>query len=320
MSRPLRLEFEGAVWHITSRGNERKNIFRCDADRIVFLAFLAQTVKRFDWFLRSWVLMTNHFHLVLETPQRTLSRGMHWLNTKYASYFNRRYKRVGHLFQGRFDSKLIERETHLYEVLRYVVLNPVRAEMVEHPADYRWSSYRALAGLEAIPDWLAADWLFELNRDPEKAREAYCSFVAEKIGDRTSIWDNLVGQMYLGSEAWIEKMRAKVESRPRSDEHSLAQRLIPRAPMASVVRAVSKACDIEAETLRDSHGGAARMLAAWIGWNKALLRLREIAAGLRLGSSGHISSLVRQCEMELARDKLLRSLADRALGLMPATA
>jgi len=181
-------------------------------------------------------------------------------------------------------------------------------------------SYRALAGLEAIPDWLAADWLFELNRDPEKARERYCSFVAEKIGDKTSIWDGLVGQIYLGSEAWIEKMRAKVESKPRSDEHSRAQRLVPRAPMAKVVQAVSKACDIDAETLRESHGGAARMLAAWIGWNRALLRLREIAAGLRLQSSGHISSLVRQCEIELARDKLLQSLTDRAFSLMPAKA
>ncbi len=194
------------------------------------------------------------------------------------------------------------------------------AEMVKHPGEYRWSSYRVLAGLEEIPEWLAANWLFELNPDPEQAREPYRSHVAEKIGDRSSIWDNLVGQIYLGTEAWIEKMRARVESKPRSDEHSQAQRLVPRAPMATVVAAVSKACQIEAETLRDTHGGAARMLAAWIAWNKALLRLRQIAAGLRLRSSGHVSALVRQCESELARDKLLRALADRALGLMPSAA
>ena len=119
--------------------------------------------------------------------------------------------------------------------------------------------------------------------------------------------------MYLGSASWIERMRALVESKPRSDEHSRAQRLIPRLTMVKVTRSVASACDIDPDTLRNTRGGVARMLAAWIGWNEGLLRLREIAASLRLRSSGYISTLVRRCDAELDRDKLLQRLADKAL-------
>ncbi|HEU5163477.1 MAG TPA: transposase, partial [Thermoanaerobaculia bacterium] len=106
MARPLRLEHEGALWHVTSRGNERKNIFRSDADRLLFLALLAEAVIRFRWVVHVYTLMANHFHLVIETPERTLSRGMQWLNGRYAQKFNKRHKRVGHLFQGRFHAEL----------------------------------------------------------------------------------------------------------------------------------------------------------------------------------------------------------------------
>ncbi len=151
MARPLRLEFPGAVFHVTSRGNERKPIFRCDADRLMFVALLGEAVRRFDWMIHAYVLMSTHFHLVIETPRETLSEGMHWLNGTYAQWFNRKYKRVGHLLQGRFSSFLIEKESYLAEVMRYVVLNPVRAKMVERPEDHCWSSYRAMAGLEPAP-------------------------------------------------------------------------------------------------------------------------------------------------------------------------
>jgi putative transposase len=127
MSRPLRLEFEGAFWHITSRGNERKDIFRQDGDRLEFLSLLATAVKRFRWRLHEYCLMTNHYHLIIETPCRTLAKGMHWLNSEYARIFNKRYKRVGHLFQGRYKSILVDEQNYLDEVRRYTVLNPVRA-------------------------------------------------------------------------------------------------------------------------------------------------------------------------------------------------
>jgi putative transposase len=140
MARPLRIEFAGALYHVTSRGNERRRIFRDDVDRKMFLTFLGQAVKRFGWSVTAWVLMSNHYHLVVQTPEANLSRGMHWINGTYAAWFNRRHDRSGHLFQGRFHGVLVEKETYLRELLRYVVLNPVRAKMVARPEDYRWSS------------------------------------------------------------------------------------------------------------------------------------------------------------------------------------
>ena len=151
MARPLRIEFPGAVYHVTSRGNEKRPIFKNDGDRKAFLAFLAETAKRFGWSITAWVLMTNHFHLVLQTPEPNLSRGMHWLNGSYAGWFNHAHKRWGHLFGGRFKAFLVEKEAYFTEVLRYVVLNPVRAGMVTTPEKYRWSSYRSTAGLEQLP-------------------------------------------------------------------------------------------------------------------------------------------------------------------------
>ena len=146
MARALRTDFAGALHHVTSRGNERRPIFYDDNDRETFLEFLGQTVRRFGWSVSAFVLMTNHFHLVIQTSEANLSRGMHWLNTKYVVWFNRIHERSGHLYGGRFKAFLIEKETYLTEVLRYVVLNPVRGQdgrapgrvsLVELPRDGR---------------------------------------------------------------------------------------------------------------------------------------------------------------------------------------
>jgi len=130
MSRQLRIEYPGAIWHVTSRGNERRDIFRDDDDRHRFLRLLGKVVVIRRWNLHAWVLMANHYHLLIETPEIGLSRGVKWLNQRYAQAFNERHGRVGHLFQGRFKSVLVQREGHLLELLRYIVLNPVRCGIV----------------------------------------------------------------------------------------------------------------------------------------------------------------------------------------------
>src|SRR5215217_7422686 len=149
MARPLRIEFAGALYHVTSRGNERRSIFRTDRDRRTFLTLLEQAAKRFRWSVTAYVLMTNHFHLVLQTPEPNLSRGMQWLNGTYAAWFNHRHQRAGHLFQGRFHAFLVEKETYFAELLRYVVLNPVRANMVERPENYRETFGHSMATIDA---------------------------------------------------------------------------------------------------------------------------------------------------------------------------
>ncbi len=145
MARPLRIEYDGAVYHVTSRGNDRKAIYRDDEGREQFLAMLAKVNKRFNWICHGYCLMNNHYHLIIETPDGNLSSGMRQLNGMYTQLYNRRYNRSGHIFQGRYKAILIEKESHLAEVCRYVVLNPVRARSVKSPEQWQWSSYSVSA-------------------------------------------------------------------------------------------------------------------------------------------------------------------------------
>jgi len=159
MARPLRIEFSGALYHVTSRGDRREAIFEDDEDRDMFLSTLAEVVERFNWVCHAYCLMTNHYHLVIETPDANLSRGMRQLNGVFTQASNRRHSRTGHLLQGRFKGILVDKGDYLLELTRYVVLNPVRARMVKQPGDWPWSSFRAMVGEVPAPKWLATDGL-----------------------------------------------------------------------------------------------------------------------------------------------------------------
>src|SRR5438270_480560 len=212
MSRPLRIEYAGSLHHVTSRGNAQQNIFLDDCDRELFLRLLGICVARFYWILTAYVLMSNHFHLVIQLTEETLSRGMQWLNANYSQAFNRRHHRVRHLLQGRPDMRLIEKDTYGLEVLRYVVLNPVRAGMVPRPEDYAWSSHRAVLGEVAAPEWLAVDdVLVQFGSERLLAGAAYRDFVNAALGQEMTLWRNLVGQIYLGSEDWMRRVRERVD-------------------------------------------------------------------------------------------------------------
>jgi REP element-mobilizing transposase RayT len=203
MARPLRLEYPGAVYHVTSRGNARQDIVMDDRDRTLFLEKLAHVIDRFGWRCHAYCLMDNHYHLLIETPQPNLSRGMRQLNGTYTQAINRRHHRVGHLFQGRFTAILVEKEAHLLELCRYVVLNPVRAKLVTHPRLWAWSSYRETAGERTAPAWLSTDWILgHFGTRQREAQMRYRQFVADgRDGPRP--WEQLTGQIYLGSEAFI---------------------------------------------------------------------------------------------------------------------
>jgi putative transposase len=151
MSRPIRIEFPNALYHVTSRGDRREDIFEDDEDRREFLQTFAQVVEQFNWLCFAWCLMDNHYHLLIQTPDGNLSKGMRQLNGVYTQISNRRHRRVGHLFQGRFKAILVDGDAYLLELARYVVLNPVRAGMVKRPEHWAWSSYRASQGLVPSP-------------------------------------------------------------------------------------------------------------------------------------------------------------------------
>jgi REP element-mobilizing transposase RayT len=224
MVRPLRIEFEGAVYHITSRGNAKQNIFLNRTDRVAFLNLLKETVERFEWICHAYCLMDNHYHLLIETPRANLSRGMRHLNAVYTQGFNRRHDLVGHVLQGRFKSILVERDRHLLELTRYVVLNPIRAGFVRSPDLWPWSSYKATAGLEAVPEFLEIRWLLsQFADDPKQAVDEYRAFVA--AGYEADPWQNLRGPI-LGSERFVENMEPLLKEKNQSQEYARREKAV----------------------------------------------------------------------------------------------
>lgn len=224
MARPLRIEFPGAVYHVTSRGNARGPIFLGDPDRHVFLNTLGDVVEQHGWLCHAYCLMTNHYHLLLETLEANLSRGMRELNGVYAQRFNHRHSRVGHVFQGRFKGILVERESHLLELARYLVLNPVRAGMVDAAED-RWSSLRATLGLARAPGWLTVATLVASFA----SRSRYRDFVREGIAARPP-WQDLRGSL-LGSEQFVERVRSQLGETLAQAEVPRRERLVHREPL-----------------------------------------------------------------------------------------
>lgn len=231
MARPLRLELSGGVYHVTSRGDGREDIYLSDADRVAWLDVLGQVCARFNWVCHAWCQMTNHYHILIETPEANLAQGMRQLNGVYTQYFNRAHDRVGHVFQGRYKAILVERDSYLLELARYVVLNPLRAKMVKRLETWAWSSYLATCGQAPSPDWLQTGWIlgqFGSRRSSAIAR--YVAFVHE--GARLpSVWAQLQGQIFLGSEAFVQKMQAQIEQKPTLGEIPRAQRRAITQPL-----------------------------------------------------------------------------------------
>jgi len=229
MSRPLRIEFPNALYHVTARGDRREDIFEDDEDRKLFLETLGEVIDQFNWVCYAWCLMDNHYHLLIQTPDGNLSKGMRQLNGVYTQASNRRHKRVGHLFQGRFKAILVDSDTYLLELSRYVVLNPVRARMVRKPGSWPWSSYRASVGLELAPDWLAVDGLLaQFAKRRSLAQERYAQFVAEGVNAK-SPWDDLKGQVFLGDEGFVKRMQEHLQAGNDDVQIPRAQRR-PLAP------------------------------------------------------------------------------------------
>ncbi len=235
MSRPIRIEFSGALYHVTSRGDRREPIYEDDADRERFLEVLGEVAEDFNWVCHAWCLMGNHYHLVVETPDGNLSKGMRQLNGVYTQYSNRRHRRVGHLFQGRYKAILVDGDSYLLELARYVVLNPVRAGMVDEPGAWPWSSYSAMIGAQPAPAWLATDGLLAaFGRRRANAVRRYKQFVAEGM-DGESIWKNLRSQVFLGDEGFVKHSLAQANA---SDDVNVprAQRRPPPPSLDEIAR------------------------------------------------------------------------------------
>ncbi len=292
MSRPLRIEFPGAVYHVTSRGDRREPIYRDDIDRQCQLDVLAEALARFDASVIAYCLMGNHYHLVLQSHSGQLSRLMRHLNGVYTQAFNRRHGLVGHLFQGRFKALLVDRDSYLSALCRYVERNPVAAGLVPRPADWRWSSCRAHVGLEVAPSWLSVDELHGVmlgrvatsRRDQGLAARRYAALVGTEQQSDVDFWkSHLRGQIYLGDDDFVARMQARAApAARRSRDVPARQRL-----------AAARGPDNWAEWLQAHEGRRAQALHAAYraGWKT----MPGLAADCGL-SVAHVSRLIRAAE------------------------
>jgi REP element-mobilizing transposase RayT len=322
MARPLRIERPGGRYHVTARGNERKAIYRTDSDRAHFLELLAEATERFAIRLHAYVLMENHYHLLVETPEANLSRAMQWLNVSYSIWFNRRHHRAGHLLQGRFKAVIVEDDHGWQEVGRYVHLNPVRvaglgldkrqraaskAGLTQGPKpqlvaqrlnllrEFPWSSYRAYAGYCSGVGWLWRQPLDRVcgGRSESERRAALREYTeaAVRQGVVERPWDRLVAGMVLGSEAFARFLRQKAKGNAR--EQPALGKLLPRIDWQRIIAALEEARGESWEDFSHRHGDWGRDAALWLGRRHGRYRLGELgelAGGMDYAAVGQAVS------------------------------
>ena len=332
MARPLRLEFENALYHITARGNRRERIFAHDADRVRFLEILSRSLARFEVELHAYVLLGNHFHLLVRTRRPNLSRWMHWFMVSYTVWFNRRHDKVGHLFQGRYKSLLVEEGSYLLEVSRYLHLNPVRGKILglgspverrERLRAYRWSSYRGYAGLEKPSEFLCEEMVLgEFAPGKKRLRESkvrYRRFVEGGLVDalenpaHAARW-----QTVLGSENFLQRTKDRMQARrnQRREVKALRAGTSGIDPQAIIAR-VAQHYGLPMERLLrgKEYGLQARGLAMWATWQLCELTLREIGALFGGMDYAAVAQRIRRIERDDAIAKKRKTLLQQCQNI-----
>jgi putative transposase len=332
MSRPLRIEHAGGWYHLTARGNERRPIFRDNRDRAHFCDLLGELVARFRVRLHAFVLMDNHYHLLVELTEPNLSRTGQWLNVSYSVWFNRRYGRSGHLFQGRFKSVVVDPIQWGLELSRYVHLNPVRVgplglgkadrrklsvgrasppegravrERLARLRRYKWSSYRAYVGLGKRPEWLECDSILELGGDKKDARKRkYRDYVESAVreGLGKSPWEELRDQVVLGGERFLQKLRAHVSGNAR-EQRGVKRLAQARPKLDEIIANLEKAKGQRWMEFRDRYGDGGRDLVLYIGRRICGLKLQELAMVAGMNDYSAVSIAIRRFETQLRRSK-----------------
>lgn len=277
MARKLRVHYPGALYHVISRGNQRQIIFRADTDRRRYLQLLKQYRERYQFQLYAYVLMANHVHLLIQVGKYPLAKIMQGLQQSYTVYVNRKYKLVGHLFQGRYKDILCDRDSYLLELVRYIHLNPVRSKIVVDPADYPWSSHhdylsRGSAKGTAL---VQTEWVLEqFAPDLARARRKYREFVSDGIGlgHRDDFYD-VKEQRFLGDDQFVEKINRHLD---------LDVTPKVRVDLSVIESAVCRRYQVAAELLRsptkEHRGSFARAVVAYLGQELGTVKLNEVAA------------------------------------------
>jgi len=312
MGRPLRVQYPGAVYHITSRGNEKKNIYFDDSDRRRFLEILKDYHDRFGILIHCFVLMDNHYHIVMETPEGNLLKVMHGINSAYTGYLNRKYHRAGHLFQGRYKGILIDKESYLLQLSRYVHLNPVRAKIVDIPEQYEWSSYGGYISKRRQLKWVEYSWILSnFGSDNQRARSEYRKFVEDGVdGGVENPFKNVYEQVLLGGEEFKERIRDLIKGQPLGEGIVGRNRFKGIVHVDELVRAVGDALGVKGEELkmRGGRNNRARNVAIYLAKRYCGLSNQEIGkifGGIHYSAVSKVSA---RLEVEIRKDKKLLRL------------
>jgi putative transposase len=305
MARPLRIVYPGAFYHVTSRGNEQKDVFKSQRDREKFLEYLESATERYGAVVHAYCLMSNHYHLLLETPGGNLSQIMRHINGAYTTYFNIKRKRSGHLFQGRYKAILVEFDEYAMELSRYIHLNPVRAGMVTRPEEYRWSSYINYIGQCTAPTWLKMETILDyFGKKNKEAMKKYRLFVEELLGkEYDSPFRNTFGCAVLGTDEFREMVASQHLAEKEVDRAVPGIRQFKTSPEpVDILKAVASVTG-ENEKL-------ARQVGMYLCHKYSGKKLREIGELFGVGETA-IAEARRLLLKKLAKDKKLCEVVEK---------
>jgi REP element-mobilizing transposase RayT len=304
MARPLRIEFPGAFYHITSRGNERKPIFYDGGDRTRFLHYLNSATERYSAVIHTYCLMKNHYHILLETPEGNLSRIMLHINGAYTAFFNKKWDRAGHLFQGRYKSIVVDSDSYLFELSRYIHLNPLRAGLTSNPFRYRWSSLGAYTGQRAVLEWLnTGGVLSPFGKTRTDQWRGYTAFIREAI-NRKSVnpLEKTVASTILGNQAFVDKIKKQVlRNRTVEREIPSLRELRDRPDLDSIIR--------KTNLVFSSDSVEARRAALFFCHRYSGEQLKAIASCFGIGESA-VSQASRRFAARLQTDRRLGKIVN----------
>jgi len=307
MSRPLRIEYPGAFYHIINRGNAKEKIFLNDRDREKFLEYLKAALDRFSLIVHTYCLMDNHYHLLIETSEANISKAMQWLNGSYAVYFNRKRDRSGHLFQGRFKAILIDADEYLQALSRYIHLNPVRAKLVSSPGDYKWSSYNVLIGKAKAPEWLEVSYLLGyFHKTRKRAMQLFQKFCEEIDVESLKNPSRDASKGYiLGDEDFVKWIQENLISL-RLDEREipLLRRLKLRPTVDKIIEEVGEefGCQVGDIIEVGKKRNRAREVAIYLSQLHTVFTGKELGKFFGQISGGRISMVQKKVKAEIEAD------------------
>jgi len=306
VARPLRIAYPGAFYHITSRGNEKKKIFKRQSDRKKFISYLESATERYGALIHVFCLMTNHYHILMETPSGNISQIMQHINGAYTTYFNAKRQRSGHLFQGRYNAILVDINEYAKELSRYIHLNPVRAGMVDIPEQYRWSSYQYYIGMEKSPGWLASDFILGcFGKKDSDSQKGYRAFVETLIGlEYKSPLKDAVSSTILGSINFIEAIKNKYLSERKVDPNLPALKELSGKPSVDEITGEVESVFGEDPVFRENRA-LTRGVKIYLCHRHTGKMLKGIGRQFDIGASG-VSQTSRRIAMKISQDNKLR--------------